>query len=155
MRSFHVCIALALAALLLGACAGDSTGPTVVAGYQYVLRDVDGDTLPAVLGVFGSQARIALADTLWFETTGLGRHVAVFRQRAADGTEGPADRLESSFLYHQQGNEVFLEFACPDPIPGSVIGCTAPPQMRGTVSGSVLRLSAAYSFRTPLHYRRR
>jgi hypothetical protein len=148
-------LALLLVALAATACEGESAAPSgAVLQGRYVLESVAGERLPAVLSRLGSVERVALADTLVFDADGSGEQVSVYRNRLSGG-DGPVYRARSAFLHARAGQDVALSFPCPDPVLTGPVGCSAPPQMRGTLSGDRLTFTAAYAFRTPLRYRRR
>lgn len=148
-------LALLAVALAATACEGESAAPSgdLLRG-RYVLESVAGDRLPAVLSGGGSVQRVALADTLTFAEDGSGEQVSVYRNRLSGG-DGPVYTTRAGFLHARAGQDIALSFPCPDPVANGPVGCTAPPQMRGTLSGDRLVITAAYAYRTPLRYRRR
>ncbi len=146
-------LVIAILGLCLGCAEAASPSLASVEG-MYVLHSVAGDRLPAPLATSGALVRIALADTLWFHQNGEGEHVAVYQFRSADGV-GPVSRRRSVFQFGVEGDRLSLAFVCEEPFSGRVVGCAAPPQMRGTVSRNALEFDVAFFFRTPLRYQRR
>ncbi len=120
----------------------------------YVLTSVDGRTLPTTIAVTGSVTRVAIADTLVFAEHDEGTHTRVFEHHTPDGV-GPVTTRRSTFQYEVVDGKVLLAFVCEDPFSGRIVGCAAPPQMRGTITRRGINFDAAFFFQTPLRYQRR
>jgi hypothetical protein len=139
---------------VLGGCRADVTAPAGPLSGRYVLVDVSGERLPSAVTTFGSATRLAIADTLYFTSDTEGTQTSVFRNRLPS-SDGPVQTVRRPFMHARDGSDIVLAFPCPDPFDGAPVGCTAAPQMRGTLSGDRITFTAAYALRTPQRYVRR
>lgn len=116
----------------------------------YVLRTVQGNSLPAVVASHASYHAVMLADTIYLHADGWGGDAAVKRV-----TEDPAAgervvRDDGAFTYEISGGRLTGEFPCNDVI--VLAACAAPPHLAGTLSANGLELDVALSYRLPLRY---
>ena len=101
-----------------------SLSPDAVAG-TYVLRRVDGDSLPAVLySTDNSRVRV-LSDTLVFRADGAGTHSSLLEIEPlnSEGPNQPSAR-EQSFGFRIVGSRIEVGYNC-----GPLGNCIAPPHL--------------------------
>lgn len=139
-------ITLLCAAILL-ACS-DSLAPGDVFG-TYVLHNVAGDALPALLYTTEFVRIRVFADTLRFTPDGRGS-INTLRESEPVKGDGPTEpfRWQTGFSYKLVEDRIEVSFDCP---PNA--SCVKPPHLvlRGLPAG--LRADFALSARLPLFYR--
>ncbi len=139
-----------VAAPILAAC-GSSTEPEAMwvdETRTFVLRQVAGKEIPAVI-IDNEWSRIGvLSDTLYLGVDGTGTHVMRVSV-APRGEDAREERWESNLRYKIQGDRIELSFVCP---PDPISSCIAPPHYRGRLSGAELHMDHALGYPTPLVY---
>lgn len=115
-----------------------SLSPDAVAG-TYVLRRVEGDSLPAVLYTTDNSRVWVLSDTLVFRANGQGTRSSrlVIEPLNSERPNEPSAR-EQSFGFRVVGSSIEVGYYCPD------ANCIAPPHLmlRWTDNGLVSVRSA-------------
>ncbi len=109
-RTTGALIALAASGLAT-ACEGP-TRPLEVSG-TYVLRQIAGEPLPAIIARDSGSALLLLADTLRLEAGGRG---LVARSTMLVSIHAPADgpfRAESPLVYRVSGSRIEITYVCP------------------------------------------
>jgi hypothetical protein len=132
-----------------------STGPEESPGLtarMYVLRQVAGDPIPAILVDNEHATIVSLADTVWLERDGTGREAATERSIDKGIAGAPVVRRdERPFSYEVARDRITVSFECNDVI---IRSCAAPPHLRGVLTSSSLVFHQALHIRTPLVYER-
>lgn len=138
------------AVLLLAAtgCA-DPLGPDDFAGV-YLLEDVAGEPLPAVLIEHDSFRFHVHSDELILNPDRIGRRVTTGLADLMDG-EGPSQdvRWEAELVFRVVGRRIEVEVVCP---PNALMLCTPPPHLVARRVAGGLRVESAQGERVPLSY---
>jgi hypothetical protein len=138
---------------LLLACAGltmaceSALGPKDIEG-TYVLRDVAGSALPAIVDSNSHGFVRVLADTLYFAPDGHGTRTEIVEGGPADGgaPTGPI-RWERSFGFGVVHGWIEVTFDCaPDAL------CAAPPHLVARPIANGLKVEFALTSRVPQTY---
>lgn len=131
--------------------AGPQESPSLTAR-RYVLRDVAGQPLPAVLLDNEHATIVVLADTVWLEPDGSGIEISTERSADKGSAVAPVVRKDNRpFSYTTAGDRISVSFECNDVI---IRSCSAPPHWRGVLSEESLVLDQAFYQRAPLRYER-
>jgi hypothetical protein len=139
------------ALILLGASCRDPLTPGHVAG-SYVLRQVGGDALPAVLSENGFFRLVVLADTLRLRPDGTGTVTGLRDEQplGAGITAAGPKLVTMALMYHVVHDRIEMSFVCP---PYALCVRELPQYVATTTLGGVL-VDSAPGFRVPLVYQR-
>ncbi len=131
--------------------AGPQESPSLAAR-MYVLRNVAGQPLPAVLLDNEHATIVVLADTVWLEPDGSGLEVSTERSTDKGSSAGSVVRRdERPFSYTTARDRISVSFECNDVI---IRMCAAPPHWQGLLADGSLVVDQTLYGRAPLHYER-
>ena len=149
MRQRQLARLLTLLCLAAPLSCSDSLSPGEVPG-TYVLRNVAGDPLPAVLYTTEFTKIRVFADTLRFTLNGRGS-INTFRESEPVKGDGPTEpfRWQEGFSYRLVDNRIEVTFDCP---PNA--NCLKGPHLVLRESSNGLTAEFAFTYRLPLVYRR-
>jgi len=115
----------------------------------YVLRSIDGTSLPALGNGESMQPFTVLADTIRLYSGGEGLEIMV-SQRAGEA----ARRQEQTFTVTAPSlNRLDIDYGCND-TPGALASCIAPPHHRLVTTATGLIIDESALYRTPLVFER-
>lgn len=144
----HSFAAVLLTATFALACV-DTLSPAGVAGV-YALRNVLGESLPAVSSASSEVTVRVFADTLRLRANGSGRAISVIDiETHVDGIRSGITRNEGTLRYRTTGGRIEVTFDCP--INAS---CVALPRLVLRPTGLGLRAEYAIGARVPRLYAR-
>ena len=127
------------AALAMGC--GDSLSPAGVAG-TYVLRTIDGDSLPTTPAISGPRTDytiVVVADTLRLAPDGSGMLVTI-EDIVHEGSGGEVERVrvDAALHFSTSDGRIEITFVCP---PNALMNCAPGPHMTARLASDGLSVS--------------
>lgn len=145
-------ITLALLVAAVSGCQSESsTAPLGNLTGTYVLRSINGVTLPTLGNGASMTDFTMLADTLRFYDSGQGVEVSVTTRPGVAGTRVESERFRTT---SPSAGTLEIAYYCADGDPAPLASCIAPPHHQGAFTATGLTLSASVMYRAPLVYER-
>lgn len=139
--------------IALGACrSSEHTGPHGDVTGIYVLRSVNGVSLPTAGNGSGMTDFTVIADTIRVYEDSFGVEVIVTSRPGVSGVQRQEQELK---LIHDEAFVDFdVEYPCKDNLAASSASCIAPPHHRGVRSSNGITLTYSVMYRVPLVFER-
>jgi len=146
-------LAIMLVATVLGGCRdNDPTGPHGGLTGIYVLRTINGASLPAAGNGSGMTDFTIIADTIHTYRDGYALEVIVTSRPGASGVQRQQQELQLSW---GEGYVTFdAEYPCRDMLAGAMASCVAPPHHKGERSSFDITFTYSVMYRVPMVFER-
>jgi hypothetical protein len=146
-------LALTLFAVVLGGCNdNEPTGPHGAVTSIYVLRTINGASLPAAGNGSGMTDFTIIADTI---TVYQDFHAVEVLVTSRPGESGVTRReQELQFAYGPGFVDFDVEYPCKDQLAVAVASCIAPPHHRGARSSFDMTFTYSVMYRVPMVFER-
>lgn len=143
-------LVLMATSLVLAGCGSESVNaPRGELIATYVLRSIDGTTLPAAGNGESMQPFTVLADTIRLYSSGEGVEILVSQREG----QAPQRQTQSFTVTAPSVNRLDIDYGCND-TPGALASCIAPPHHRLVTTATGLTIDESALYRTPLVFER-
>ncbi len=155
MTRQFTCMLLLLA---IGGCrdTGDPVGPHGEVTSVYVLRSIDGVSLPAPGNGDGMTDFTVIADTVRVYEDGHGVEVMVTSRPGVSGVQRQEQPLQLTSIEgtYLEGIAYDIEYPCQDQPAASMASCLAPPHHRAMVGTNGMIFTNSKMYRVPMVFER-